>query len=125
MGVVNNLERKSTMSTQQLQLVTSEMGKRQKSVGVSYLLWFFLGGLGLHKFYLGNTAWGLAYLIVTLLGIIIGFLTLGIGFIILAIFPGLALLYDLFTLPSQARAANEQVEAYILDEVAATSSESN
>ena len=59
-----------------------------KSVGVAYVLWFFLGGLGIHKFYLGRTGWGIAYLLTG--GI------LGIGWII-----------DLFTLPQQVRAANE------------------
>ena len=25
-----------------------------KSTGIAYLLWFFLGGLGVHRFYLGR-----------------------------------------------------------------------
>ncbi|TDQ51629.1 TM2 domain-containing protein [Actinorugispora endophytica] len=58
-----------------------------KSVGVAYVLWFFLGALGIHKFYLGKTGLGIAYIF-----------TLG--------FLGFGLLYDLFTLPSQVRAAN-------------------
>lgn len=34
-----------------------------KSKGVALLLCFFLGGLGVHQFYLGNTAMGVAYLL--------------------------------------------------------------
>ena len=30
-----------------------------KSVGLAYVLWFFLGWIGVHQFYLGNTARGL------------------------------------------------------------------
>ena len=30
----------------------------KKSIGVSYLLWFFLGGLGAHRFYNGRTGSG-------------------------------------------------------------------
>lgn len=32
---------------------------QQKSVAVSYVLWFFLGVFGVHQFYLGNTSRGL------------------------------------------------------------------
>ena len=27
----------------------------------AYLLWFFLGWFGIHKFYLGKTVWGIAF----------------------------------------------------------------
>ena len=29
--------------------------ENRKSVGLAYLLWFFFGGLGVHRFYTGNT----------------------------------------------------------------------
>lgn len=35
----------------------------EKSKGVALLLCFFLGGLGIHQFYLGNTVQGVFYLI--------------------------------------------------------------
>lgn len=37
--------------------------KIEKSKGVALLLCFFLGGLGIHQFYLGNTIQGVFYLI--------------------------------------------------------------
>lgn len=37
--------------------------KIEKSKGVALLLCFFLGGLGIHQFYLGNTVAGVAYLL--------------------------------------------------------------
>jgi TM2 domain-containing membrane protein YozV len=53
-----------------------------KSKGVAYLLWFFLGIIGAHKFYLGKVVTGIIYILTGAL--------LGIGW-----------LYDLFTLGSQ------------------------
>ena len=61
----------------------------QKSTATAYLLWFFLGVLGIHKFYLGKTGIGVLYLF-----------TLGL--------LGFGTLYDLFTLPSQVRQANAE-----------------
>ncbi len=37
--------------------------KIEKSKGVALLLCFFLGGLGIHQFYLGNTVQGVFYLL--------------------------------------------------------------
>jgi hypothetical protein len=58
-----------------------------KSTGVAYLLWFFLGVFGAHKFYLGRVGMGFAYLFT------LGFLSVGLWI-------------DLFTLPRQIRQAN-------------------
>lgn len=54
---------------------------RKKSVGAAFLLWFFLGGVGVHRFYLGKTGSGAAMLILS----IVGFVTsiLGVGFLLL------------------------------------------
>ena len=57
------------------------------STGIAYLLWFFGGALGLHRFYLGKFGTGILYLV-----------TGGIA--------GLGCIYDLFTLPRQVREAN-------------------
>jgi TM2 domain-containing membrane protein YozV len=61
-----------------------------KSTGVAYLWWLFFGGLGAHKFYLGRPGLGVLYAC-----------TLGLLF--------MGILWDLFTLPSQVRAANERL----------------
>lgn len=58
-----------------------------KSTLTAYLLWFFLGALGAHKFYLGKTVVGIIYLI-----------TAGLF--------GFGLLYDLFTLGGQVKTYN-------------------
>lgn len=34
-----------------------------KSKGIAYLLWFFFGGLGVHRFYVGKVGTGILYLL--------------------------------------------------------------
>lgn len=58
-----------------------------KSTLTAYLLWFFLGFLGIHKFYLGKTGMGILYIF-----------TGGLF--------GIGLLVDLFTLAGQVRTYN-------------------
>jgi TM2 domain-containing membrane protein YozV len=57
------------------------------SVGTAYLLWFFLGWAGAHRFYLGKVGTGILYLF-----------TGGIA--------GVGLFVDLFRIPSLVREAN-------------------
>lgn len=77
---------------------------RSKSTGIAYLLWFFLGGFGVHRFYLGSVGVGVAVLICTILGFVLLFPL---------IITGLVLLYDMFTLPSRVAAFNERLMAEI------------
>lgn len=55
----------------------------------AYMFLFFLGGLGVHKFYLGNTFMGFLYMF-----------TAGLC--------GIGLVYDFFTLPLQVSNANQE-----------------
>jgi TM2 domain-containing membrane protein YozV len=66
---------------------------KEKEVWVTYLLWFFLGFLGVHKFYLGKMGWGILY-------IFTGGLFL-VGWLI-----------DVFTIPGQVRRHNEQLQQF-------------
>jgi len=43
-----------TLSTQQELLIETRIANEQKNVLVAYLLWFFLGIVSLHRFYLGR-----------------------------------------------------------------------
>ena len=66
----------------------------KKSAGVAYLLWFFVGSFGAHRFYLGETGTGIAQLLLLLLGWIpffLGWVALGIWlFVDLFLIPGIA-----------------------------------
>ena len=66
---------------------------KERETWVAYLLWFLLGFIGVHKFYLGKMGWGILYIF-----------TGGLFFI--------GWLVDLFTLPSQVRRYNEQIRSY-------------
>jgi TM2 domain-containing membrane protein YozV len=75
----------------------------RKSVGVSYLLWFFVGGLGGHRFYLGQTGTAIAQLILFVLGWMT--VIVGVGFLFLAV-DGIWVLVDAFLIPGIAREQN-------------------
>lgn len=68
----------------------------QKSIVIAYVLWFFLGAFGIHKFYLRQPIMGLFYLF--LFGV--GSLTSGIliGWPLLILW-GLLWFIDAFTMP--------------------------
>lgn len=68
----------------------------QKSVLISYLLWFFLGVFGAHKFYLRQPMMGIFYLILHGLGWLTAPIFIGYGFFFIL---GLLLFIDLFTVP--------------------------
>lgn len=63
-----------------------------KKTSVAYLLWFFFGGVGGHKFYLGKTGMGMLYAI-----------TFGLFYI--------GLLIDLFNLKDQVNKYNSTLKA--------------
>ena len=73
----------------------------KKSTGLTYLLWFILGGFGVHRFYLGRPASGAAILIFTLLGFVTFFVTW--------IVSGIWLLVDLFLIPGMVRNKNNDL----------------
>jgi TM2 domain-containing membrane protein YozV len=61
-----------------------------KETWIAYLLWFFFGFIGAHKFYLGKIGWGIVYICTG------GLFLVG-------------LLFDLFTLPAQVRRYNQSL----------------
>ncbi|MDR6608212.1 TM2 domain-containing protein [Pseudomonas synxantha] len=87
-------------SLQAEMLIEQKVANAQKSTGVAYLLWFFLGGFGGHRFYLGKTGTAVTQLIITIVGVF----TL-IPFII----TGIWLLVDLFLIPGIIREHSEKV----------------
>jgi len=70
----------------------------RKSTGVAYLLWFFLGGFGAHRFYLGQLGTGATQLALLLLG----WIPLFAGWVVLAIWW----FVDAFLIPGIAREDN-------------------
>jgi len=89
---------KSELSSEQRLMFDNEYEKTRKTALVAYLLWGFLGFLGIHKFYLKKTGMGVLYLFTVGLFVI--------GWII-----------DIFTLPKQIRIANEIIAKDLIIEV--------
>jgi TM2 domain-containing membrane protein YozV len=78
----------------------------KKSVGIAYLLWFFLGGFGAHRFYLGRSGSGALLLALTLVNILLS--VVGIGLILLII-PGIWVLVDAFLIPGMVSDYNNHL----------------
>jgi TM2 domain-containing membrane protein YozV len=85
----------SGLSSDTQALMAFESSK--KSTGVAYLLWFFTGGLGGHRFYLGRIGSAVGQLVLALLGWPLLFAA-GLGLLLLAPL-GVWLLVDLFLIP--------------------------
>ncbi|PTJ09596.1 TM2 domain-containing protein [Staphylococcus simulans] len=49
-----NSQIKQNLSQQELLLLHTEMDKRKKSKGVAFALWLFTGGIGGHRYYMGD-----------------------------------------------------------------------
>ncbi len=84
--------------------VQDELARSRKGVGIAYFLWFFLGTLGAHRFYIGRPVSGIIYLLLTLAGCLLWFPFILVGF---------GLIYDAFTLPGRVAKCNERASARI------------
>ncbi len=74
-----------------------------KSVAIAYLLWFFLGGFGIHRFYLRKPQTAVIMLILTVAGYILTFVV--VGFLLLWA-VGIWWIVDAFLIPGMIREAN-------------------
>lgn len=70
---MDNLALKSQMDTKELLLLDSEVKKQGKDMVVGYLLWWFLGYFGGHRFYMGKTGTAVTMLIlsITIVGLLV------------------------------------------------------
>jgi len=121
------IELKRNLSEHELSILDSELAKYKKSISLAYVLWFFLGGLGIHKFYIGKTGMGIFYLLLVG-GLIVGTITgtskeMEPAMIIAGscgLVLGILLLIDLFTIPRQIRRTYIQAERQILTKIKST-----
>lgn len=91
-------------------LVRYEIEK--KKPWVYYLLLIFIGGLGIHKFYVRQIGLGVIYIVVTFLAAFGGYISVFFGLVRLGL-----MVYDLFTGVSQVRQCNQQYFGKIIDEM--------
>jgi TM2 domain-containing membrane protein YozV len=101
---MDNMMRKSQMETKDLLLLESEVKSQGKNMVVAYVLWYFLGLLGGHRFYMGKTGSALAQLILTIT--IIGSIATVIWWIV-----------DAFKLHQWVKEHNKAIENRIMDQI--------
>ncbi|MGG0456257.1 TM2 domain-containing protein [Bacillus mycoides] len=92
---MDNLLLKNDLSSEQLALVNSEFEKNKKSKRLAYLIWFFLGGLGGHRYYARDFGMAIA-------------MTLTLGGL------GIWALIDVFFIGSRIGKKNEELERDII-----------
>ena len=78
-----------------------------KSMGTAYLLWFFLGGLSAHRFYLGFTTSAIIQLLMTPIGYAMLMSKSAAG-LIFVLAGGLWILGDAFMIPGMVSKANDR-----------------
>lgn len=102
-----------TISTEQQILIEQRVTNEAKSVGAAYLIWLFLGGLGVHRFYLSRSGSGVAMLLFTIVGIVL--LPVGVGAIAL-IAVGIWVLVDAFLIPGMVSEHKNKVRNELLQQ---------
>ncbi|NJO55630.1 MAG: TM2 domain-containing protein [Rhodospirillales bacterium] len=75
----------------------------KKSTLITYILWFFLGVFGVHRFYLRRIGSGIALLLLWAIGSLLTFI--GVGYLLLG-FAALWLIIDIFLIPGMVRDYN-------------------
>lgn len=78
----------------------------KKSAGIAYILWFFFGTLGAHRFYLGRVGTGATMLVITVSSILLAIVFIGLLTIWISVFWALV---DAFLIPSMARDFNNRL----------------
>ncbi|UOQ86779.1 TM2 domain-containing protein [Gracilibacillus salinarum] len=73
---------------------------RERNIALAYILWFFLGQIGIHRFYTGRIASGITQLLLGIIGW--GTTWLFIGWIPL-VFLWIWLFIDIFLIPGMCR----------------------
>ncbi|NLI67850.1 MAG: TM2 domain-containing protein [Bacilli bacterium] len=99
---MDNLALKRELTAEQLQMVESELERRKKDKLIMYLLWFFTGGIGGHRYYLGDIGYAIA-------------MTLTLGGL------GLWTLIDVFLIGKRLEVKTAQLEREIIEKVKAMS----
>ena len=83
----------------------------KKSAVVAYILWFFLGGFGAHRFYLGRTGSAVALLALFITSLLLTVVLIG-GFGLIVV--GIWLIVDAFLIPGMVAEDNRKLTQRIM-----------
>lgn len=97
----HNLALKSQLDTRELMILDHELRGQEKSILIGYVLWYFLGIFGGHRFYTGRTGTAITMLVLsfTLVGVVISLIWM---------------IVDAFTLHQWIKDDNAEAESRIL-----------
>lgn len=104
MSMDYNIARKSQLDTRDLLLLDSEVKNRGKNMFVAYILWYFLGIFGGHRFYTKRTGTAITQLIISIT--MVGMIVTLIWWVI-----------DAFLLHSWIKEHNQRIEHEILSRI--------
>ena len=89
-----------SLSTQEQILIEQRVTNEAKSIGVAYLLWFFLGGAGAPRFYLGRSTSAILMLLLLIVGVLTLAIVIGGGLLVIL---GIWALVDAFLIPGMVQ----------------------
>ncbi|MFC5652752.1 TM2 domain-containing protein [Paenibacillus solisilvae] len=102
--MIYNIAQKSQLDARELLLLDQEVKNHGKNMVVAYLLWFFIGSFGAHRFYMKKTGSAVAQLILTIT--VIGYIVSGIWVLI-----------DAFLLHTWVKEENQRIEDQIINDL--------
>lgn len=103
-----------TLPTDQQMLIEQRVANEAKSTGLAYVLWFFLGGLGMHRFYLGRPLSGIILLLMVPAGIFMMLAQNRFG-AFLVIVGVLWLIVDAFLIPGMVNRSRQKVRRDLIN----------
>jgi TM2 domain-containing membrane protein YozV len=103
---MNNMLLKSELDTKELLLLESEVKNQGKSMLVAYVLWYFLGIVGGHRFYMKRTGTAITQLVLSIT--VVGMIATFIWWVV-----------DAFLLHTWVKEQNQAVESRILEQIKA------
>lgn len=100
------MSKDSNIAKDELKAIMS-LAVGKKSIILAYILWFFLGGLGVHRFYLGKIFTGLMMAALTGLGVLTSPIGIGVIFFLIV---GIWWVLDAILIFLGARKANKRID---------------